>query len=82
MVYGANLKVPDGGTVVIGGLKKLFNIEQTSEVPFLAEIPVLNLLFKTEGEANENRDVILLIKATIIDANEVMDSLDSVTVNY
>ena len=30
--------VPDGGTVVIGGLKKLFNLEQTSEIPFLGDI--------------------------------------------
>ncbi len=70
--------VPDGGTVVIGGLKKLFTIEQVSEIPFLAEIPILNLLFKTEGEASENRDVILMIKATIIDANDMIESLDRV----
>ena len=68
--------VPDGGTVVIGGLKKLFNIDQRSEIPFLADIPVLSLLFKTEGEAEENKDVILMIRATIIDANEMQDALD------
>ena len=69
--------VPDGGTVVIGGLKKLFNIDQRSEIPFLADIPVLSLLFKTEGEAEENKDVILMIRATIIDANEMQDGLDA-----
>lgn len=70
--------VPDGGTVIIGGLKKLFTIEQVSEIPFLAEIPILNLLFKTEGEANENQDVILMIKARILDAGDVMNALDPV----
>ncbi|MFK5955225.1 MAG: hypothetical protein QM477_02135 [Planctomycetota bacterium] len=69
--------VPDGGTVVIGGLKKLFNIDQRSEIPFLSDIPVLSLLFKTEGEAEENKDVILMIRATIIDANEMQDGLDA-----
>lgn len=69
--------VPDGGTVVIGGLKKLFNIDQRAEIPFLSDIPVLSLLFKTEGEAEENKDVILMIRATIIDANEMQDALDA-----
>ncbi len=68
--------VPDGGAVVIGGLKKLFNLDQRSEIPFLGDIPILSLLFKTEGQVNENRDVILLIKATITDANEVNANLD------
>ncbi|MBC8369845.1 MAG: hypothetical protein H8E25_07585 [Planctomycetes bacterium] len=68
--------VPDGGTVVIGGLKKLFNIDQRAEIPFLSDIPVLSLLFKKEGEASENRDVILMITATIIDSNELKDRLE------
>ena len=68
--------VPDGGAVVIGGLKKLFNLDQRSEIPFLGDIPILSLLFKTEGHVNENQDVILLIRATITDANEVNKKLD------
>lgn len=70
------VRVPDGGTVVIGGLKKLLDIEQRAEIPFLANIPVLSLLFKTEGEAHENQDVIILIRAHITDANEVMQRMD------
>ena len=69
--------VPDGGTVVIGGLKKLFSIDQRAEIPFLSDIPILSLLFKKEGEASENRDVILMITATIVDANELKDRLDA-----
>jgi Flp pilus assembly secretin CpaC len=68
--------IPDGGAVVIGGLKKLFNLDQRSEIPFLGDIPILSLLFKTEGTVNENQDVILVIKATITDANEVNKNLD------
>jgi hypothetical protein len=71
--------VPDGGAIVIGGLKKLFNLDQRSEIPFLGDIPILSLLFKTEGEVNENQDVILVIRATITDANEVNQILKGVT---
>jgi type II secretory pathway component GspD/PulD (secretin) len=69
--------VPDGGTVVIGGLKKLFNIDQRADIPFLSDIPVLSLLFKKEGEAEENKDIILMIRAKIVDANEMKAALDS-----
>jgi|FLOH01.1.fsa_nt_gi type II secretory pathway component GspD/PulD (secretin) len=69
--------VPDGGTVVIGGLKKLFNIDQRADIPFLSDIPVLSLLFKKEGEAEENRDIILMIRAEIVDANEMKAALDT-----
>jgi general secretion pathway protein D len=71
--------VPDGGAIVLGGLKKLFNLDQRSEIPFLGDIPVLSLLFKTEGQASENQDVILVIRATITDANEVNANLDGAT---
>ncbi|KAA3608159.1 MAG: hypothetical protein DWQ01_13890 [Planctomycetota bacterium] len=69
--------IPDGGTVVIGGLKKLLNIEQRSEIPFLAKIPILSLLFKSEGEASEAQDVIILIRAHMTDAREVMAALEN-----
>lgn len=72
-----NAIVPDGGTVVIAGLRKLLNIEQRAEIPFLAKIPILSVLFKTEGEAYENEDIIVLIRAQILDTSELKDQLDS-----
>jgi len=71
------VKIPDGGTVLIGGLKKLLNIEQRAEVPFLADIPVLTMLFKSEGEASESQDIIILLTARITDANEVAATLSN-----
>jgi tetratricopeptide (TPR) repeat protein len=71
-----NAIVPDGGTVVIAGLRKLLNVEQRAEIPFLAKIPILSVLFKTEGEAYENEDIIVLIRAEIVDSAEIIDELD------
>ena len=71
-----NAIVPDGGTVVIAGLRKLLNIEQRAEVPFLAKIPILSVLFKSEGEASETEDIIVLIRAQILDTSEMKDELD------
>jgi len=72
-----NAIVPDGGTVVIAGLRKLLDIEQRAEIPFLAKIPILSVLFKSEGEAYENEDIIVLIRAEILDVAAVKDELDS-----
>ncbi|MBL7008983.1 MAG: hypothetical protein ISR76_08290 [Planctomycetes bacterium] len=69
--------IPDGGTVVIAGLKKTVDIEQRAEVPFLAKIPILSVLFKAEGSATEQEDVIVIIRAQIIDALEKAEQLDA-----
>jgi Flp pilus assembly secretin CpaC/tetratricopeptide (TPR) repeat protein len=71
-----NAIVPDGGTVVIAGLRKLLDIEQRAEIPFLAKIPILSVLFKSEGEAYENEDIIVLIRAQILDNAETIAELD------
>ncbi len=69
--------IPDGGTVVIAGLKKVTDVEQRAEVPIMAKFPVLSWLFKSEGEANEKEDVIVIIRAQITDALEIADDLDA-----
>lgn len=69
--------IPDGGTVVIAGLKKSVDIQQRAEIPFLAKIPILSVLFKTEGSATEQEDVIVIIRAQITDALEKVKELDA-----
>ncbi len=69
--------IPDGGTVVIAGLKKTVDIEQRAEVPFLAKIPILSVLFKAEGSATEQEDVMVIIRGQIIDALEKAQQLDA-----
>lgn len=68
--------IPDGGSVIIAGLKKIVDVEQRAEVPFLAKIPFLSVLFKSEGEASEKEDIIIIIRAQITDALEVANELD------
>ena len=61
---------------MIAGLRKLLDIEQRAEIPFLAKIPILSVLFKSEGEAYENEDIIVLIRAQILDNSETIAELD------
>jgi general secretion pathway protein D len=57
--------IPDGGTVLIGGLKNFRNQEMESGVPFAVDIPVLKNLFRRQGFSDLKRSLVVLLKANI-----------------
>jgi type II secretory pathway component GspD/PulD (secretin) len=62
--------VPDGGTVLIGGLKRLSEGRNESGPPVLSKIPYLNRLFKNEGYARETESLLMLVTPRIIITEE------------
>lgn len=62
--------VPDGGSILIGGLSRLRNVERRAEVPWLANVPILGFFFKDEGYSDERESLMILIKAWITDVKE------------
>ena len=63
--------VPDGGTLLLGGLKQSVEQTMTSGVPFLSDIPILGSLFSRTGEYTSKRKLIILLKATIVAPEEL-----------
>ncbi len=61
------VEVPDGGSILLGGLSKIRNIERRAEVPWLGKIPVIGFFFKEEGYSDEKQSLMILIKASITD---------------
>jgi len=59
------LRVPDGGTLVLGGLKRLRYINRTAEVPWLGRIPVVGVLFRQKGFDDEAASMIVIMKVDI-----------------
>ncbi len=57
---------PDGGTVLLGGLKTLNEGRNEFGPPFLSDIPYLNRLFKNVGIGQETRHVMLMVTPRII----------------
>jgi type II secretory pathway component GspD/PulD (secretin) len=57
---------PDGGTVLMGGLKTLQEGRNEFGPPFLSKIPYLNRLFKNVGIGRETRHVMLMVTPRII----------------
>jgi Flp pilus assembly secretin CpaC/tetratricopeptide (TPR) repeat protein len=59
--------VPDGGSVILGGLKTVNYQNSRAEVPWLARIPVLGVLFRDKGVADETKSLVILVRANIRD---------------
>lgn len=59
--------VPDGGAVILGGLKTVNYQNARAEIPWLARIPVLGILFRDKGVADESKSLVILVRADIRD---------------
>lgn len=69
--------IPDGGSILLGGLSNIRNIERRAEVPWFARIPVLGFLFKEEGYSNEKESLMILIRAHITDVREELAKVEA-----
>lgn len=58
--------MPDGGTVMLGGLKVSEKQALRSGVPILNKIPIVRFLFERKGNYISNRKLLILIKAGIV----------------
>ncbi|MBK8974480.1 MAG: hypothetical protein IPM29_00995 [Planctomycetes bacterium] len=62
--------MPDGGTILLGGMKMAERQNQVSGVPILKDLPLLSFLFSRKGTYVLNRKVIILIRARIVMSEE------------
>jgi type II secretory pathway component GspD/PulD (secretin) len=58
--------IPDGGTVLLGGLKSLSEGRNEFGPPILSKIPYLNRLFKNVGYGRETQSLMIMVTARII----------------
>jgi MSHA biogenesis protein MshL len=62
MVRGYN-----GQVLAIGGLMRQSTTDDESQVPVAGSIPVVGNLFKSRNKVNQKRELVVLIKPTIVD---------------
>jgi general secretion pathway protein D len=63
--------IEDGGIVVLGGLIEDDTSKGESRVPFLGNIPILGLLFKTRNQTSTKNNLMIFIRPKIMrDANQ------------
>jgi MSHA biogenesis protein MshL len=59
----------DGRVVAIGGLMRQSSTGDSSQVPGAGNLPVLGALFRNKKNVNQKRELVVLIKPTIVDAS-------------
>ena len=60
------VSVPDGGTVLLGGIKRLSEQRVERGVPILAKLPYINRLFKNVGIGRETSSLMMMVTPRII----------------
>ena len=60
------VSVPDGGTVLLGGIKRLSEGRTERGVPMLAQLPYISRLFKNVGIGRETQSLMMMVTPRII----------------
>jgi general secretion pathway protein D len=69
------VSVPDGGTVLLGGIKRMQEGRLESGIPFLSNIPYVNRLFKNVGIGQETSNLMMMVTPRIIIQKELEEDL-------
>lgn len=66
VTLNTTVSVPDGGTVLLGGIKRLKEGRTMSGVPILNKIPYVSRLFKNSGVGRETESLMMMVTPRII----------------
>jgi MSHA biogenesis protein MshL len=69
-------KVKSGGVMIIGGLMEDASRNTETGAPGLGELPVFGNLFKSRSEDSSKRELIIFIKATIVNSDGSTHQVD------
>lgn len=72
-----NVAIEDGGTLVIGGLKREETTRGNSGVPLLQDIPIIGYAFSQQGRSSTNRDITIFVTAEIVDLKSPENAPDT-----
>src|SRR5262249_5071106 len=72
--------VPDGGTVLLGGVKRLQESRTEFGVPVLAKAPLINRLFRNIGIGRQTSSLMLMVTPRIIILEEEEERLGIPTI--
>jgi general secretion pathway protein D len=66
----STVRIPDGGSILLGGLKDIDIQDMKSTSPILGDIPILSFLFSRQGKSQEIEHLMIVVTATITDLQE------------
>jgi Bacterial type II and III secretion system protein len=68
--------VPDGGTVLLGGLHRTAEVRRERGVPVLSSIPYVGDLFRCVGTVREPRHVLVLVTPRVVVPEEAEEKVE------
>ncbi|MBF7073690.1 pilus (MSHA type) biogenesis protein MshL [Glaciecola sp. MH2013] len=71
------IRATSGEIVVIGGLMQSVVTTEDSKVPFLGDIPFMGNLFKNKREKETKKELIILLKPTVVGKNTWRDQIET-----
>ena len=60
------LRMKDGQTIFIGGLRRIDNETSVRKVPILGDIPVMNVLFRNNVITKENTELMIFLTCNVV----------------
>lgn len=69
------VSVPDGGTVLLGGIKRMSEGRNERGIPILSKLPYINRLFKNVGIGRTTNSLMMMVTPRIIIQEEEEDRL-------
>ncbi len=63
---GTTVTVPDGSTIILGGLLKMNQSKGGTKIPILGDIPFIGTLFRSVNNSDIQRNLYVFVKAEII----------------
>lgn len=71
------IRATSGEIVVIGGLMQSLVTTENSQTPLLGDIPFLGNLFKSKREKEVKKELIILLKPTVVGKNTMRDQIEA-----
>lgn len=69
----SNATIPDGHTVVVGGIELVSDGRNTSQVPYIGDVPVVGELFKVRDNSNSRQRFYVFIRASVLRDQQLND---------
>ncbi len=70
--------IPDGTTIILGGLEKVKQSKTQNKVPILGDLPLVGGLFRDVDDADEQGKLYIFVKANIIRPSDQVEGLEDI----
>jgi len=68
--FNASISVNDGRTVVIGGIVQNSSSKVRTKIPFLGDIPLLGMLFRSDDNEDKRTELMVMLTPYVLDTPE------------